>query len=210
MKRLILFKYYNLLLTDIYNRTLKKNGFTPLGVCWNSTKSQYNRFQILLKLLGKFSFQHSIKLADVGCGYGEFLVFLRKNRIHYSYEGYDINKKMIEFCKKKFQKDYFYINSQPLNSCDVSVMSGTYNYAVTDDLNLWEEYIINNLLKCFKKSNLGILFNLQFNTHRLIKNNIYYTESSFMMRLLKKHFNYVEKYISAKSKNDIFFIIYKN
>ena len=117
---------------------------------------------------------------------------------------------MIEFCKKKFQKDCFYINSQPLNSCDVSVMSGTYNYAVTDDLNLWEEYIINNLLKCFKKSNLGILFNLQFNTHRLIKNNIYYTESSFMMRLLKKHFNYVEKYISAKSKNDIFFIIYKN
>ena len=210
MKRLILFKYYNLLLTDTYNRTLKKNGFTPLGVCWNSSRSQYDRFQILLELLGKFSFQHSFKLADVGCGYGEFLVFLRKNKTNYSYEGYDINKKMIEFCKKKFQKDCFYINSQPVNSCDVSVMSGTYNYAVTDDLDLWEEYIINNLLKCFKKSNLGILFNLQFYTHRLIKNNIYYTESSFMMRLLKKHFNYVEKYTSVKSKNDIFFIIYKN
>ena len=67
-------------------------------------------------------------------------------------------------------------------------MSGTYNYAVTDDLNLWENYIIQNLIKCYKRSNYGIIFNLQFGKSRFIRNNIYYTQITFMLNLLKKLF----------------------
>ena len=62
----ILFKYYNFLLQDTYNRTLKHNGFTPCGVCWNSKKSQYIRFDVLTSLLKKFSFNTRLKIADVG------------------------------------------------------------------------------------------------------------------------------------------------
>ncbi len=209
MKQIFLFKYYNILLQDTYNRTLKKNGFTPLGVCWNNTTSQYNRFKILVKLLSMFS-SKTLKLADIGCGYGEFLVFLKKENLNFLYDGYDINKMMIEFCKKKFDHQNFFINNSPVYGCDFSVMSGTYNYAVTDDIDSWENYIIHNLKKCYEKSNFGIVFNLQFYKNRLIRNNIYYTEISHMFNLLKNHFGYVEKLYTKDLKNDVFFIIYKS
>ncbi len=210
MKQIFLFKYYNLLLQDTYNRTLKKNGFTPLGVCWNNKISQYNRFKVLVKLLSNFSSKSLFKLADVGCGYGEFLTFLNKEKKKYIYEGYDINKIMIKYCEKKFKYQNFFLNNYPINGCDISVMSGTYNYAVTDDVVSWENYILHNLIKCFKTSNLGIVFNLQFYKSRVIKNNIYYTEISHMLNLLKHNFNHVEKFNTKELKNDIFFIIYKN
>ena len=79
MKQLFLSKYYNFLLEDIYNRALKKNGFTPLGVCWNNSTSQYNRFKVIMKLFGKFPSKRN-KLADVGCGYGEFFFFFKKRK----------------------------------------------------------------------------------------------------------------------------------
>ncbi len=209
MKQIFLSKYYNILLEDIYNRTLKKNGFTPAGVCWNSTKSQYNRFKIIVRLLSNFSFKN-LKLADVGCGYGEFLVFLKEENIDLVYEGYDINKSMIEYCKKRFIYRKFFIKNYPINICDLSIMSGTYNYAVTENINSWENYIIYNLKQCYKKSKFGIIFNLQFSKNRLIKNSIYYTEISFMLNLLKYHFIHVDKFYTNVLKNDVFFIIYKN
>ena len=209
MKQIFLSKYYNFLLEDIYNRALKKNGFTPLGVCWNNSTSQYNRFKVIIKLLGKFP-SKSNKLADVGCGYGEFLVFTKNEKINLIYEGYDINKKMIKFCKTRFKCQNFHVKNYPINVCDISVMSGTYNYAVTDDVNLWESYIMHNLIKCYKRSNYGIIFNLQFGKSRFIRNNIYYTQITFMFNLLKNHFVNVEKFYTKVLKDDIFFVIYKN
>ena len=80
MKKKILFKYYNFLLQDTYNRTIKHNGFTPCGVCWNSKKSQYIRFEVLTFLLKKFSCNTRLKIADVGCGCAELLnYFSEKN-----------------------------------------------------------------------------------------------------------------------------------
>ena len=166
MKKKILFKYYNFLLQDTYNRTLKHNGFTPCGVCWNSKKSQYIRFDVLTSLLKKFSFNTRLKIADVGCGYAELLNYLIQKNIIFEYEGYDINKQMINYCKNKFFNFNFYLNNSPINYCDVCVMSGTYNYAVTDNIESWESYVIHNLSECLKKSRLGIAFNLQFEKKR--------------------------------------------
>ena len=73
MRNIILYNYYDFLLKDIYNRTLKYNGYTPAGVCWNSKKSQYIRFEILTSLFKKFSSKSHLRIADVGCGYAELL-----------------------------------------------------------------------------------------------------------------------------------------
>ena len=210
MKKIILYKYYNILLQGIYNNSLKIYGFTPEGVYWNNKDSQYKRFSILTFLLRKFSSNKHLKIADVGCGYAELLnFFLLKNK-EFKYEGYDINNKMIAHCKKKFENVNFYSESYPINQCDVSVMSGTYNYAVTDNIESWESYIIDNLKNCYKKCNLGIIFNLQFKKKRIIRNYIYYTEIDFMYRLLQKNFKKINKFYSLESKRDIHFVIYKN
>ena len=89
-------------------------------------------------------------------------------------------------------------------------MSGTYNYAVTDNIESWENYIIYNLSECLKKSNLGIAFNLQFEKKRNIRNNIYYTNVQHMFSLLKRNFIKIAKYYTYKSSKDIYFLIYKN
>ncbi len=210
MKKVFLYKYYNYLLRTTYNRTIKHSGFTPCGVCWNSQKSQYIRFDILTYLVKRFSLYNNIKIADVGCGYGELLNYFLKENKFFLYEGYDINEKMIEHCKKKFVNFNFHLNSFPINYCDISIMSGTYNYAVTNDIESWENYLIYNLSQCLKMCRLGIIFNLQFEKKRSIRNNIYYTNVSYMNDLLLKNFEEVEKFFSNKSSKDIYFLIYKN
>ena len=88
-------------------------------------------------------------------------------------------------------------------------MSGTYNFAVTEDIDSWEKYIIHNLSQCLRRSNLGIVFNLQFEKKRAIRNNIYYTEIKHILNLLVSNFFKVEKFYSFNSVKDIYLLIYK-
>ena len=46
-------------------------------------------------------------------------VFLRKRNYNYIYRGYDINPKMIEYCKRKFKSNLFYISDEPTEGCDL-------------------------------------------------------------------------------------------
>ena len=209
MKNVLYYKYFNFLLKDVYNRTIKHYGFTPSGVCWVNQKSQYKRFNVITSLIKRLSNQKALKIADIGCGYGELFNYFLKNEILCSYEGYDINKQMINYCRKEYPQIKFYNQSFPSNLCDISVMSGTYNYAVTDDINLWEKYIMFNVSKCLRNSKLGVVFNLQFQKKREIRNNIYYTDVSQMYGLLESEFTNIEKFYSIYSPKDIYFIIKK-
>ena len=51
MLRSFYLKCINSLLIRTYRKNVKKYGFTPRGLFWNSKESQENRFAILLKLL---------------------------------------------------------------------------------------------------------------------------------------------------------------
>ncbi len=210
MKNYFLFFFYELLLKNTYNKSIEYNGFTPEGVCWSSKKSQYIRFNVLTSLFKKFSVQKKLKIADIGCGYAELLNYFYQQKINCFYEGYDINKNMIKYCKKKFRNINFFLNSYPIRICDISVMSGTYNYAVTSDMVSWEKYILSNLSKCLLRSNFGVVFNLQFEKKRSIRNNIYYTEINYMSRMLSQKFKKVEQFYSYNSPKDIYFLIYRN
>ena len=78
----IYLKFINSLLIHIYRKNVKKYGFTPRGLFWNSKESQENRFAILLKLLIKYSKKidkNEIRIADIGCGFGDFNSFLSEN-----------------------------------------------------------------------------------------------------------------------------------
>ena len=125
------------------------------------------------------------------------------------YEGYDINKQMIDFCRKRFLRFNFFCDARPVNDCDVCLMSGTYNYAVTDDVELWESYFLYNISLCLDKCRLGLIFNLQFEKKRSIRNSIYYTNIHYMLNLLRAKFSNIEKYSSANTGKDVYFIIYK-
>ena len=98
----------------------------------------------------------------------------------------------------------------PSEKVDLSVISGTYNFTVTEDIYQWEEYIIYNLKKCMENSKYGLIFNLQFSKKSsFIRNNIYYTNIQKMFNRLSDEFNNVTKFYSSKNFKDIYFTILK-
>ena len=99
----IFLKWTNYILVYIYKKNVKKFGFTPRGLFWNSKESQENRFKILNELLLKYTKvknDNIISIADIGCGYGDFYLYLKKYFDRkFTYKGYDINIDFINFCK---------------------------------------------------------------------------------------------------------------
>ena len=50
----------------------------------------------------KYIPSNNAKIADLGCGFGDFYKFLKNRNYNYIYRGYDINPEMIDYCKKKY------------------------------------------------------------------------------------------------------------
>ena len=203
----IYLKWTNSFLVYIYKKNVKKYGFTPRGLFWNSKESQENRFKVLNELLLKYTknkHKNIISIADIGCGYGDFQSFL-KNHFDkkFSYKGYDINSDFINFCKNtsKENKEIFFVSDYPLENSDFSVMNGTYNYAVYKNVNKWEKYLICNLKKCFENSKDGIIFSLQSAKTPKIVNCIYYANRFLMEKKLKKIFKTVHSFYFKSTPN---------
>mgnify|MGYP003956324645 CR=1 FL=1 len=211
IKNFVIFSYYDSKLKKIYSENLRRFGFTPGGVFWNSKTSQYLRFDKLIKLIKQNKKKKKLRIADIGCGYGELLNFFKSNSVNnILYSGYDINPDLINYCKKRFPKNFFYVKNCPIEKCDFSVITGTYNFATTNNIEKWESYIIYNLEKCYRASSQGLIFNLQFSRESRIKNNIYYTNVDNMKNILSKKFKCVSSFFDKRMPNDVFFVVLKN
>ena len=98
-------------INKVYTQNINNLGYIPNGVFWNSTNSQFSRFEFLVKLIKQNSEGILSNIADVGCGYGAFLNFLLLNKVKFKkYRGYDINPKLIQFCKRNYPNYLFFIN----------------------------------------------------------------------------------------------------
>ncbi len=207
----ILFKIINASLIKVYQKNIDKFGFTPSGLFWSSRSSQYKRFKVLLRLIEKFIKNKEPRIADLGCGFGDFLLYLKKySKISYKYSGYDINPKMIEYCKKKFSNFFFKVSCIPVEKCDFTLISGTYNYAVIENVKLWERYLLFNLQQCYNQSYEGVIFNLQFSRKSKIINNIYYTNHDSMNKKLNENFKRVYSFYDKNTESDMYYVILKN
>ena len=181
-----------------------------MGLHWSSKHSQEKRFLIMRNLMKKYIGDNGAKIADLGCGFGDFYEFLRKRNCSYVYKGYDINPKMINYCKKKFRQSLFEISDEPTEICDFTIISGTYNYAIFNSTNLWERYLIFNLKKCFMKSSGGLIFNLQVSSKSKIVNNIYYAGYDSFNKTLKQNFENIFYYSNESTPNDGYFVLLRN
>ena len=181
-----------------------------MGLHWSSKHSQEKRFLIMRNLMKKYIGDNGAKIADLGCGFGDFYEFLRKRNCSYVYKGYDINPKMINYCKRKFKSNLFEVSDEPTEICDFTIISGTYNYAIFNSTNLWERYLIFNLKKCFMKSTGGLIFNLQVSSKSKIVNNIYYAGYDSFNKTLKQNFENIFYYSNESTPNDGYFVLLRN
>ena len=81
-----------------YEDKVRRYGFDHRGLGFRTRSSQEKRFAALLEL-GDF---HGKRLLDVGCGFGDFLRFLRERGIEPIYTGLDICEPMVARCRESF------------------------------------------------------------------------------------------------------------
>lgn len=76
---------------DYYNVKIAEHG-QDVRALWNSLQSQQERFKTLSEI-GDFN---SSSILDVGCGFGDFYLFLKEQDVHpKKYVGIDMNPRMI-------------------------------------------------------------------------------------------------------------------
>ena len=85
--------------TRWYAEKVARHGYDHRGLGFRTRSSQEKRFEALLAL-GDFDGR---LILDVGCGFGDFLVFLRDHGIEPRYTGIDICEPMIRRCHERFE-----------------------------------------------------------------------------------------------------------
>jgi trans-aconitate methyltransferase len=196
-----MFNLTNIRIANAYNKSFKKHGALPEASFWYSGLRQQVRFDIISKEIDKISKNDPISICDLGCGYGAYSEYISKKttpRVA-RYIGIDLSKQVIRHCNENISHTWaeFKQGSEPTQMVDFTIMSGTFNYAVTKSVDAWENYIFRCLEKCWLKTQQAIIFNLQI-THQkktVVENKIYFAEPLRTKKLCESKFGET-KYVS--------------
>ena len=209
----LIHKILNKEISNIYNKRFDIFNNTPKGVFWNSKLSQDLRLNIILDKILQNTKSDEFSIADIGCGYGRLYEIIRERKLNgkVQYHGFDINQKIISFCKNNldFENIKFSISASPLNETDYVVMSGTYNLTPTNNISLWEDYIIKNLTSNWKLVQKAMIFNCLIKEKKKIEKKLYYTELSWIQKICKRNFCDPEVIKHNLLKDDITIILKK-
>ena len=209
----IIYKLLNIQISYIYNKRFDNYNNIPKGVFWNSKLSQDLRLNIILDKILNISKNENFSISDIGCGYGRFYEIIKERNLDkkVQYYGFDINQKLINFCKnnKNFKNVEFAVNTCPFKKTDYIVMSGTYNLTPTNNIPLWEDYIIKNLKSNWKLVKKAMIFNCLIKEKRKIEKKLYYTELSWIQKICERNFCDPEVIKHNLLKDDITIILKK-
>lgn len=209
-----IYKLLNKQISNIYNKRFDNYYNTPKGVFWNSKLSQDLRLNIILDKILEIAKTEKFSIADIGCGYGRLYEVIRERNLNgkVKYCGFDINQKLINFCKnnKDFENVKFAISSFPFKNTDYVVMSGTYNLTPTNNIYLWEDYIIKNLISNWKLVKKAMIFNCLIKEKKEINKSLYYTELSWIKGVCENNFGKIQIFKNKLLKDDITIVIKKS
>ena len=211
--KILIYKLLNKQISNIYNKRFDTFNNTPKGVFWNSKLSQDLRLNIILDKILNNSKSEIFSIADIGCGYGRLYEIIKERNLDkkIQYYGFDINKNSINFCKnnKDFENVEFAISAFPFKITDYVVMSGTYNLTPTNNISLWEDYIIKNLTSNWKLVKKAMIFNCLIKEKKEINKALYYTELSWLKRICENNFGNIQIFKNQLLKDDVTIVIKK-
>ena len=205
------FSYLEYKINNSYTNRLLKYGNSPQGLFWKNSFTQIHRFELIINALNKYSNLKKFTICDIGCGYGKFFEFLRDKlkKSTFQYQGCDLNNKLIDYCTKSYSDKNckFYKKSSPKSIVDFSIMSGTFNLSVTDDIKIWEKYILKNLSNIWKQTNKIMAFNLLNQNERKIEQGLYYSNQNWIKDICEQNFGKTEIMFSSILPDDILIIV---
>jgi SAM-dependent methyltransferase len=175
--------------SNYYSDKIKKHGATNLGVDWNGKESQYLRFEQLSKVISLDDFS----ILDYGCGYGEYINYLKERQLQFSYTGVDISKEMIERAKTQHPdfSEHFYQETDQLPAVNYSIASGLFNVKNEFKDEEWLNYIKSELIKLDACSSYGFSFNALtlYSDKEYMKDYLYYADPLHLFDFCKKNFS---------------------
>lgn len=140
---------------DRYNSRLKKYGYDIRTLASGIEE----RREIRYKILSEVGLKPGDSVLDLGCGFGDFYTYLKRQGINVKYTGYDINKNLIEIAKKNHPDVEFYVKDILIENFpvfDYIVSSSTFNLKLLHEDNYI--FIERILKKCYNHINIGLAF----------------------------------------------------
>lgn len=161
---------------DSYDNSFASYGDDPRAVQWGNIETQYFRFKILTDM--EFSYPENSVIFDYGCGKGDLFFYMLFHGFRGKYIGVDINQKLVNFAREKYEKysqaEFFCIESEK----DISRFD--YDYAFISGL--FNDQTKNNnarmkkiLMPLYTQARRGIAFNaISSAAKKRVKNTAYF------------------------------------
>jgi SAM-dependent methyltransferase len=166
-----------------YASKLATHGSTPQGVDWNGTESHERRHRQFLRLLDG---SRDASVIDLGCGFGDFLRFLRAEGHLGRFTGYDIAPGMIEKARElhgETDDRQWRIGAEPVDVADFAIASGIFNVKgdVADEI--WTGYVHRTIDILARAGQRGFAFNVlsMSSDPDRRRQNLYYAEPTVML-----------------------------
>ncbi|WFU83855.1 methyltransferase domain-containing protein [Bradyrhizobium sp. CIAT3101] len=143
-----------------YASKLEQHGTTSQGVDWNGTASHDRRHRQFLRLLEG---SPNASVIDLGCGFGDFLRFLRSEGFQGRFTGYDIAASMIEKARELYgegEDRQWRIGSEPEEVADFAIASGIFNVKGDVPAEAWIDYVNDTLDTLARAGRRGFAFNI--------------------------------------------------
>ncbi|WGR92936.1 class I SAM-dependent methyltransferase [Bradyrhizobium sp. ISRA443] len=143
-----------------YSAKLLEHGPTSRGVDWNGPESHQLRHRQFLRLLADIP---DASIIDLGCGFGDFLSFLRRAGFRGPFTGYDVAPEMIEKARE-LHSDHggqsWHVGATPEGVFDFAIASGIFNVKGNTPDEDWADYINRTLDVLAQASRIGFGFNI--------------------------------------------------
>ena len=146
--------------TAHYEQTLATHGTTSKGVDWKDDTGHRLRHRQFLRLIED---DPDASVLDLGCGYGDFLGFLRANGHRGRYVGYDVSAGMVEAARARHGEGRdraFMVGAEPAQTEDYAIGSGIMNVIRGGDAEVWAGYVSATIQTLATSSRRGFGFNM--------------------------------------------------
>jgi SAM-dependent methyltransferase len=163
---------------DYYAGKLAQHGATPRGVDWNGEQSHTQRHRQFLRLLGE---ERGASVLDLGCGYGDFLRFMRQQSFAGTYIGYDISPQMIAAARRAHGEGddrIWRVSAAPQETADYAIASGILNVKGDVPIEQWRQYVRETIDVLARAARRGFAFNVLTSSSdpALRRSDLYYAD----------------------------------
>ena len=143
-------------ITAYFDERARRFGDDPRALDWSNRAAQEARFRVLSEI--GIETGHSV--LDVGCGQGDFSLWLREKGLLVDYVGLDLSDRMIALARKKVPCAQFMIGAAHTAAPTV----GTFDWVVASGLFYLRRFEPYDYMRCtltalFAIARLGLAFN---------------------------------------------------